>query len=382
MILLFLTVLCFISYALLFSIAKRKTRFSISVLCITGFLVVLSFVVFLVKRKTTLYNISIGAVFSLMIGPLLMFFIKIQWKAFLKHFIPFLSFTIFSLFLYPFVDIKYPEYICLFNQILVVCVVLFSVGYSSYGYICYIKKEIDFRSNQIGVCYLVLLFCCSFFFSIVLFVSEKKIFDSDYIFMMYCLCMILIALFYEINSYYTNNQYVQEMKVEKTENITFNYFHQVDLVLSNPVKTLSNLEPNNQTIDKDEIFSDQKQNQDLIEDEILTEEEQQFLRQVLYENLIENQLFLNPELTLTKFSNLVKIDKKKLQDYFRESQAYTFKQYINRLRVEFAISVIYDKQKNITVEELTALCGFNTRVSFYRAFVNIYGFPPSRLLNE
>jgi AraC-like DNA-binding protein len=388
MILLFLIVFGFISYTLFFSFTKTKTTFSISILCITSVLVVLSFVVFLFKRKTNLYNTSLGAIFSLLIGPLQVFFLKVRWKVFLRHFIPVLVLTVFALFSLPFVDILYPIYAERVNQALLVCVVLLTLGYSSYGYLCYIKREIGLKNNEVGVCYIVLLFCCSFFFSIILLASSEKIFDSDYVFMIFSLCMILIALFFQINNSYVERKQDELEKALVKAEVDLNYFQGINLVLNDI--SGEGLDTEDQFIEENNLLLNHYQIEEIpvvpekeIPKEIsLTEEEQKELRQVVYTNLIDNELFLNPEITLNKFSSSVKIDKRKLQEYFKDSEAYTFKQYINRLRVEHAISVIHNKNKDVTVEELAEICGFNTRLSFYRAFVNVYGFPPSKLLNE
>lgn len=386
MILLFLIVFGFISYTLFFSFTKIKTNFNISVLCITSVLVILSFIVFLFKKKMNLYHNSLGVIFSLLLGPLQIFLFKGKWKVFLRHLIPFLVLVVLALFVLPSVDILYPSYTRYFNQVLLICVVLSTISYSSYAYLCYIKKDIPFKSNEIGVCYIVLLFCCSFFFSIILFVSKKKLFDSDYVFMIFSFCMVLIALFFQINSHYIARQQDELEKTFVTEETDLNYFREVNLVVNN----LQGIDINNQLVKKDNILVNSYQTdevQDILEEDVsgeisLTEEEKKELRQIVYTNLIGNELFLNPEITLVKFSKLINIDKSKLQEYFRASESFTFKQYINRLRVEHAISVIHNKKKDVTVEELGEICGFNTRLSFYRAFVNVYGFPPSKLLNE
>ncbi|MFG0592255.1 helix-turn-helix domain-containing protein [Myroides odoratimimus] len=112
------------------------------------------------------------------------------------------------------------------------------------------------------------------------------------------------------------------------------------------------------------------------------EQRMMVIRQKLFEQLIESKLYLDVDLTLQKLSEVIEIDKKELLEYFKKSNAVSFRQYINRLRVEYAVELIKEKNMDVTVEELTSFCGFNTRLSFYRAFVHIYGFPPSALLSK
>ncbi|MDM1046327.1 helix-turn-helix transcriptional regulator [Myroides sp. 1354] len=112
----------------------------------------------------------------------------------------------------------------------------------------------------------------------------------------------------------------------------------------------------------------------------MTEIEVLALKRLLFTQVIDTALFLDSTLTLSKVANLLNVDKSTLIRYFEQSEARTFKKYISRLRIEYAIHIIQIKEKDITVEELTILCGFNTRLSFYRAFVHFYGFAPSELL--
>lgn len=104
------------------------------------------------------------------------------------------------------------------------------------------------------------------------------------------------------------------------------------------------------------------------------------IRERLSSRLIDTRLFLNPTLNLDQVVDLVQIPKNDLIRFFKASQAVTFKQYINRLKVEYAVLLIREREESYTVEELSLLCGFNTRLSFYRAFVEVYGFAPSEIL--
>ncbi len=105
------------------------------------------------------------------------------------------------------------------------------------------------------------------------------------------------------------------------------------------------------------------------------------IRIILSKELIDSRLFLNPTLNLDQLAEVVEVPKSDLMRFFKASTSFTFKQYINRLKVEYAILLISEGEESYTVEELSLLCGFNTRLSFYRAFVNVYGFAPSEILS-
>lgn len=116
------------------------------------------------------------------------------------------------------------------------------------------------------------------------------------------------------------------------------------------------------------------------------QDEDQTINSLINNQLINNQLFLNSNLTLDDVALATNVSKPRLTAYFRKTQASNFNQYINRLRVEYSIILLQDiynnNEANLTIEQLAFKSGFNSRVTFYRAFVNIYGFPPSELIRS
>lgn len=118
-------------------------------------------------------------------------------------------------------------------------------------------------------------------------------------------------------------------------------------------------------------------------DSLVDETELLVISSVLNDVLIDNKLFLDPNLTLQKLSKRTDISRGRLTAYFKSSEASNFSKYINRLRIEYAVIYLHDSNNDdLSIEKWALLSGFNSRVTFYRSFVGIYGFAPSELLKK
>lgn len=109
-----------------------------------------------------------------------------------------------------------------------------------------------------------------------------------------------------------------------------------------------------------------------------SEEYQSFIRM---ENLIvENQLFLNPRISREEILKATGIGKNVLVPLLKKYAGSTnLSDYINRLRLEYAVRMIKDN-KNFTIDYIAEASGFNSRSTFYRVFQNVYGMTPSQYL--
>ncbi|MEC4053479.1 AraC family transcriptional regulator [Myroides odoratimimus] len=239
-----------------------------------------------------------------------------------------------------------------------------------------IRQELEFKKNSVVVSYILLVLSCSFFYGVLIF-RPIGIFDVDYIYVIYCLVILVVAFLDAINSYIINNC-KGRLKIKS---------EMIQLLIGESEESYLN---DQQDLDESDVSIECKEKEevevclDTNELQFTMEKEQRMMviRQKLFEQLIESKLYLDVDLTLQKLSEVIEIDKKELLEYFKKSNAVSFRQYINRLRVEYSVELIKEKNMDVTVEELTSFCGFNTRLSFYRAFVHIYGFPPSALLSK
>lgn len=103
------------------------------------------------------------------------------------------------------------------------------------------------------------------------------------------------------------------------------------------------------------------------------------------QRIINEKLFLDPELNLEQLSNLFKIPKHSLSQVFSNVFDTNFKDYINYLRCEYALKFILKDNSNLNIIEIAYQSGFNSKTSFYRAFSKVYKCTPleyrQRVLN-
>ncbi|WP_353162153.1 AraC family transcriptional regulator [Myroides odoratus] len=212
-----------------------------------------------------------------------------------------------------------------------------------------VKKKKQYVRNVLVV-KLKLLICCLLFTCILLVKNTEK---SYLVFLVFTMIVLVVKLTKE-----GIHQFRQSKQVSISDETASAYLKNESVILKPHVNTAVTAKAKT------------------------TVAEVHVLQNLLYVQVIDKQLFLDSTVTLTEVANILKVDKNKLIAYFKYSASSSFKLYINRLRVEHAFNIIREREKDITVEELTFLCGFNTRLSFYRAFVYFYGFAPSELLKN
>jgi AraC-like DNA-binding protein len=91
----------------------------------------------------------------------------------------------------------------------------------------------------------------------------------------------------------------------------------------------------------------------------------------------EFQTFLQPDLNLNRFSDIIQVPAHHLAYYFSEVKKQSFNDYCNECRVEFAKGLIRKgKAEELTIEAVGKLSGFTNRSTFYRAFKKAEGISP------
>ncbi|WP_413512168.1 helix-turn-helix domain-containing protein [Myroides odoratus] len=358
--------LSFIGYVTLYYSQQSKTVVRSTVFWMCSLLTLCALLVFGSSQVETFSPIPIGMICSILIGPLFLFLLtpeKFNTTTFL--------YFVFGIGLMGtglcVISSYLPTHLEVLEQIVIASLFVNCIGFGSYGYLKYIKYPKDFMNQKtIVLFYIILLFCCAFLFSMLLIEKEANIFDANRIFGLYSLVFILYAFLNEgfVFCLATDFNWRATKLLEKNkwnEKAADSYFY--SLTTQETTKSLKKKEQEKRAHEKQ------------IKDRIA-------LSHLLYKEVIDTKLFLQSNLTLTDLSNKIRTDKAKLIHYFKQSASLNFKQYINRLKIEYAITIIGEREKDITVEELTVICGFNTRLSFYRAFVYFYGFAPSALLED
>jgi len=92
--------------------------------------------------------------------------------------------------------------------------------------------------------------------------------------------------------------------------------------------------------------------------------------------IVDNELFLDPNITLQKTAKELGVPKHTLSQYLNEEQGKSFSTFINELRVEKAKEYLQTKT-NFTIESIGYESGFNSKSTFFTAFKKFTGQTPS-----
>lgn len=119
-----------------------------------------------------------------------------------------------------------------------------------------------------------------------------------------------------------------------------------------------------------------------LEDKDLTAEDQELAERAksLEKALLEDDLYLNPVLSLDLLAEHTRIPKHQLSNLFSQYFEENFYQKIGRLRVAHAMELL-EKDARIPMDHLVEECGFNSKSTFYKYFREIYGCTPSEYRN-
>ncbi|WP_276168661.1 helix-turn-helix domain-containing protein [Zobellia alginiliquefaciens] len=99
----------------------------------------------------------------------------------------------------------------------------------------------------------------------------------------------------------------------------------------------------------------------------------------LNNHLQKTKSFLDPNLKVDTLSRATNIASRKITYTISESDYDNFNDYINQMRIAYAVEKIEDNYLDTySVEALSLTCGFNSKNAFYRAFKKAYGCTPGQ----
>lgn len=93
-------------------------------------------------------------------------------------------------------------------------------------------------------------------------------------------------------------------------------------------------------------------------------------------------LFLNPCIRLSEVAMELNTNRTYLSNYLNRVQKTSFLDYINRLRLEYACTLLSDPANHDTLEVISEKSGFNSFSTFYRSFVKAYSTTPGKYRTE
>ena len=97
------------------------------------------------------------------------------------------------------------------------------------------------------------------------------------------------------------------------------------------------------------------------------------------EKIVEDeQLYLNPDLSLANLTARIGTNRTYLSDYFCNVKRITFYDYINSLRINKMSTRLMAEHPEYTLDYIASLSGFNSMSTFRRAFRKYTGMNPGR----
>jgi len=107
-----------------------------------------------------------------------------------------------------------------------------------------------------------------------------------------------------------------------------------------------------------------------------------FIR-ILSRHMEEKQPYLDPEITISRLSELLDVRIEFLSEVLNSQLNQNFFDFINKYRVEeFKIQSILKANSHLSIMGIAYNCGFNSKASFYRAFKKFEGISPTAFIER
>lgn len=106
----------------------------------------------------------------------------------------------------------------------------------------------------------------------------------------------------------------------------------------------------------------------------LAEKERELFEQI-HQTIVEQQLFLDPGFSRTKFIKIGLVNKNKVARMLQQYAGTNLNGYINGMRLEYAARLLREHSAD-PIKAIAANSGFNSVRTFYRLFSEKYGMSP------
>lgn len=110
---------------------------------------------------------------------------------------------------------------------------------------------------------------------------------------------------------------------------------------------------------------------------LLTDEQILFYEKLFEDSMQKDRFYLDVELTMSKFSELLNIPKHHCSFFLNQTANKSFRTYINHYRIKYFLELHVKHSKELTNERLSVQAGFNTRTTFSSAFKKEMGYTPT-----
>lgn len=98
-------------------------------------------------------------------------------------------------------------------------------------------------------------------------------------------------------------------------------------------------------------------------------------------NYIKNH-FTQNELTLNLVAEELHVSQSYITKIVKQKTGASFTDYLNKLRINMAIKLLFDKGHNYTINEISDMVGYSSQHYFSRAFKNYTGLSPIQYRNK
>ena len=106
----------------------------------------------------------------------------------------------------------------------------------------------------------------------------------------------------------------------------------------------------------------------------LAEKERELFEQI-HQTIVEQQLFLDPGFSRTRFIKIGLVNKNKVARMLQQYAGTNLNGYINGMRLEYAARLLHEHPAD-PIKAIAANSGFNSVRTFYRLFSEKYGMSP------
>lgn len=94
------------------------------------------------------------------------------------------------------------------------------------------------------------------------------------------------------------------------------------------------------------------------------------------ELFIQTLAYLDSDLNKEKFSSQLEIPVHHIAPFLKQEFGKGFNAFVNQLRLNYAVRQLKSEELMYTIEDLSMICGFSSRASFYRNFQAEFGCSP------
>lgn len=94
------------------------------------------------------------------------------------------------------------------------------------------------------------------------------------------------------------------------------------------------------------------------------------------EKFIASKAYLDIDLNRSKFCELLNIPKSHVSPFLKQVYDKNYNGFINELRISYAARQLRRPELVYTIDDLSFICGFRSRASFYRNFIAVFGCSP------